>query len=180
MLISRLTTICVTGLSLLLFFLPAGCGNKMHVVKTRLIAAPDHEVEPEQNAVSENHFDKPGLSAAVELYRTGKHEAARDRLEQMLWEGPCGWEVYYYLGLAHTGCSQYQLADARLTASLDLGPNDRIARSMVYLALGENHELQGDLGRARQNYLTALNLHPQSVAVAEALKRLGPLSQVKN
>ncbi len=167
-----------TLISALLLLLLAGCGGKIETIKVRPLEFQAQAISDTSPAPQNVVPNSPRLARAIELYETGEFTAARDALDQMLWEAPRGWRVYYYLGRAHTECRQYQLAQSRLEHSLGLAPAENVTRSQIYLALAENLEVQGDPARARQYYLTALNLDPQSVAASEALKRLEGLTQL--
>ena len=66
---------------------------------------------------------------------------------------------------------------AYLFQSLNYAGQGKEIRSKIYIALGENYEIQNMNAKAAQHYYTALNLNPDSKEASAALKRLKPISQ---
>jgi Tfp pilus assembly protein PilF len=147
-----------------------GCGKQMTVTRAKLIegAGPATSVSP----ASERSFSD-GLS----LYRADKLDAAAGYFRQAVKADPTNWQAHYFLGLVYRKQFDRTAAVAALHAALTHAPKERRERALIYLALGELWEQQGDLSRAELSYRTALNLHPGSSRAQSGLRRLEQLSQ---
>lgn len=148
----------------------------MKVIKTEL--GPQSYLAQSERPETEPEPDSR-LAKIINLMETDQFAQAKEILSQVLRESDPGWQTYYLLGLIQA--EDKELADAGLSfqRALDLAPREKTVRSSIYIALAQNLEDQGDLPHARQYYLTALNLDPQSIIAAKALQRLKPLSELQ-
>lgn len=165
-----MTKFAITTFLVLIVLVLADCGKRMTVTKARLAerGAPATTVSP----ASERSFSD-GLS----LYRADKLEAAAKYFHQAVQADPAHWQAHYFLGLIYRKQFDEKAAVAALHQALTHAPRESRERSLIYLALGELWEQQGDLSRAKLSYHTALNLHPGSARAQSGLRRLEQLSQ---
>ena len=148
-----------------------GCGRKMTTVKAGLVDQ-DSSTVALPTSLSEESFDN-GLS----LFRAGQDEAATRFFTQAIEADATNWKAHYYLGLVYKKRPAQTAAMASLHTALTHAPEHKKDRSLIYLALGELWEQQGDLSRAQLNFRTALNLHPGSTRAMAGLSRVKRLSQ---
>ena len=148
----------------------AGCGQQMTVTKANLIG--ESASADSVSSDSERSF-KDGLS----FYRSDKLEAAAKYFRQAVEVDSTNWQAHYFLGLVYRKQIDGKAALIALHSALTYAPDEGRERALVYLALGELWEQQGDLSRAELSYRTALNLHPGSSRAQSGLRRLEQLSQ---
>ncbi len=156
----------------------AGCGSKYSTVEAeeQKRQQPDPADQPTESRW-DNDSDH-GLGDGLMLYRQGNLDAAQLFFEEVVAGNHVHWLAHYYLGLVHCKNKSYGQAIAQLHLSLDQAPRDNRSRALIYVALGECFERNGESGRAEQHYRTALNLHPQSSPAQDGLERLRALTQV--
>jgi Flp pilus assembly protein TadD len=111
------------------------------------------------------------------LLRQGDLEAADRHFRQAADIDPMDWRSHYYLGLTLIKRERYAGAHQELNTSLSLAPGEKRIRCLIYLAIGECWEKQGNLGQAKLSYITALNLNPDSTPAADGLARVEKLRQ---
>ena len=149
----------------------SGCGRKMTTVKANLVDQ-DSPTTALPTSASDECFDN-GLS----LFRAGQDEAATRFFTRAVEADATNWKAHYYLGLVYKKHTAHTVAMASLHAALTHAPKHKKDRSLIYLALGELWEQQGDFSRAQLNFRTALNLHPGSTRAMAGLSRVERLSQ---
>jgi tetratricopeptide (TPR) repeat protein len=155
----------------------AGCSKEYTVVKAHEQAGGASVPATLPDGQSGDEGLSQDLKDGLILYRQGQNARAIDLFEKAIMADNTNWLGHYYLGLALTKETAYQGALRQFRASLKFAADNR-SRSMVYVAMGETWEAQGELGRAKQNYHTALNLHPESSGAQSGLKRLAEVSQL--
>lgn len=148
-----------------------GCGRKMTTVKASLVDQ-DNPTVALPASLSEECFEN-GLS----LFRAGQDEAATRFFTQAVAADSTNWKAHYYLGLVYKKRSDQMAAMASLHTALTHAPEHKKDRSLIYLALAELWEQQGNLSRAQLNFRTALNLYPGSTRALAGLSRVERLSQ---
>ncbi len=148
-----------------------GCGRKMTTVKASLVDQ-DSPTAALPVSPSDKCFDN-GLS----LFRAGQDEAATRFFTQAVEADSSNWKAHYYLGLVYKKRLTQTAAMASLHTALTHAPEHKKDRSLIYLALGELWEQQGDFSRAQLNFRTALNLYPGSTRAQAGLSRVERLSQ---
>lgn len=110
------------------------------------------------------------------LYQNGLLDSSRTVLLEALEQDPSDWRVYYLLALIDYRLERYEAAERIFQTSLVFCPDTRENRALVYSALGLTLEQEGELGRAKQHFLTALNLDPESETARDGLQRLTTLT----
>ena len=148
-----------------------GCGRKMTTVKAGLVDQ-DSPTAALPTSLSDECFDN-GLS----LFRAGQNEAATRFFAQAIEADSTNWKAHYYLGLVYKKRLTQTAAMASLHTALTHAPEYKKDRSLIYLALAELWEQQGDFSRAQLNFRTALNLYPGSTRALAGLSRVERLSQ---
>ena len=152
-----------------------GCTQRMTVVKARQDKLDSHISDSKnQPNMSDRAYDSY-LSDGLILFRQGNFEGARRMFEQAINANITGWQAHYYLGLALNKKQEHSLAQNSFNSSLTYAPNDKRTRSRIYLAMAESWEKQGKLGQAKLNYITALNLFPDSSPATAGLERVEQL-----
>ncbi len=155
----------------------AGCSQRIQLVKARRLDPPqemDQRDEREPHASSS--YDRL-IEDGLVLYRRADLKGARRLFERATAIDSTYWLGHYYLGLALTDAGEHAQARADLLSSLDYAPRDKRIRSLIYVALAECWESQGNMGQARLNFLTALNLDPASAPATQGLERVTPPAQ---
>ncbi len=160
---ARLFTYACLNLCMLIL---TGCGKQMTITKARLIE--DRPV----NAISEDYFSD-GLS----MFRAQNIESAREYFIMAVAADSTHWRAYYYLGLVYRETYNEPAAITSLHNALTYAPAENKERAMIYLALGELWEQQGDYSRAEMSYRTALNLHAGSTRAMAGLSRLEQINR---
>jgi tetratricopeptide (TPR) repeat protein len=149
-----------------------GCSQRITVVKARQDKLDSqtfsHKSQPDSSDRAYNGY----LSDGLILFRQGDFEGARRLFEQATSVNITGWQAHYYLGLALSKKQEHALAQSSFNSSLTYAPTDKRTRSRIYLAMAESWEKQGKLGQAELNYITALNLYPDSSPATAGLERL--------
>ena len=148
-----------------------GCGRKMTTVKAGLVDQ-DSSTDVLPTSPSDECFDN-GLS----LFRAGQDEAAARFFAQAIEADSTNWKAHYYLGLVYKKRLTQTAAMASLHVALTHAPEHKKDRSLIYLALAELWEQQGDFSLAQLNFRTALNLYPGSTRALAGLSRVERLSQ---
>lgn len=157
----------------LFIFLLAGCSHNMRRVKAELADSP----VPVNNNRTVLKVESDYLTAAIKLYNNQLYDSALTIINNEYQINSKDWRVNYYLGLIQTRKNNFTESESYLFKSLKFAQNESKTRADIYVALGENYEFQGKLGKAKQHYHTALNLDPQSQTASEALKRVNAYSQ---
>jgi len=149
-----------------------GCSQRMTVVKARQDKLDrqtfSHKSQPDS---SDRAYDGY-LSDGQILFRQGDFEGAGRLFEQAINVNITGWQAHYYLGLTLSKKQEHSLAQSSFNSSLTNAPTDKRTRSRIYLAMAESWEKQGKLGQAELNYITALNLYPDSSPATAGLERV--------
>jgi pentatricopeptide repeat protein len=157
---------------LLSLVIAVSCSHKMTVVKAKQEKLGGHNSGHKiESGLSDPAYDSC-LSDGLILFRQGDFEKARRLFEQAISANITGWQAHYYLGLVFDRKQEYALAQRILNSSLTYAPDDKRARSRIYLAMAESWEKQGKLGQAKLNYITALNLCPDSPPATAGLERI--------
>lgn len=154
-----------------------GCTQRITVVKAGL---ENREIQTSNRTSQPNSSDPTYdscLSDGLILFRQGDYEGARRLFEHAININATGWQAHYYLGLTLNKEGKHSLARASFQASLAFAPNDKRTRSLIYIAMAEGWEKQGNLGQAKLNYITALNLCPESSSAVDGLERVERLHQ---
>ncbi len=157
----------------------AGCSNRMDTVKARYMG-PDPRVGP---VVSTGARLSPQandwLEEALALYEDGKFDSCYQVLEKQISHDPSSWQAYYLKGRIETYKDEFEKSLRSLRLALQFCPDDTRSRAMVYLALAQCHEKSGDTARAQQNFVTALNLDPESEQARRGVERLKPMTSIE-
>lgn len=158
----------ITGMAVIvvwLIILAVACGShRADVVKAQYYQpAPRQSMLPD----AQNH-----LNDGVSMFRAGRHESAADHLRKCLAVDSTVWSAHYYLGLVLLAQEQPEAATVELRSGLTLAPPDSRTRSRIYVALGQVEENLGHASQAKLNFLTALNLWPESGPARAGLERL--------
>lgn len=111
------------------------------------------------------------------LYRQGDLVHAETKFSQLLNNQPNDWLALYYLGHCRSAVNDCIHALEHYHASLNLAPNDKRSRAMIYLALGVCQEQTKKSAQARQSYHMALKLNPELTEARNGLERLSSLSE---
>ncbi len=171
----KLATLLLAAALLLTAALLFACTQRIVVVRKSRIDQPATNNAPVQPG---NHRAfQDCLDEGLMLLRQEKYEGARFLLRQATNLNPESWQAYYYRGLVSSRCDQYARAHDLLDSALIYAPRDNRTRGRIYLLLAQTCEQRGRLGQAQLNYITALNLCPDSSPAATALKRLRQLQQ---
>ena len=149
-----------------------GCTQRITVVKARQDKLDSQTFSYKNQPDSSDRAYNGYLSDGLILFRQGDFEGARRLFEQATSINITGWQAHYYLGLALSKKQEHALAQNSFNSSLTHAPTDKRTRSRIYLAMAENWEKQGKLGQAELNYITALNLYPDSSPATAGLERL--------
>jgi tetratricopeptide (TPR) repeat protein len=149
-----------------------GCSQKITVVKARQDKLDSQTFSYKSQPNSSDPAYDGYLSDGLILFRQGEFEKARYFFEQAIGANITGWQAHYYLGLTLCKKQEHSLAQNSFNSSLTYAPNDKRTRSRIYLAMAESWEEQGNLGQAELNYITALNLFPDSSPATAGLKRI--------
>ncbi len=88
------------------------------------------------------------------------------------------WRPAYLLGKIAAIDKESDRADHWFAYSLSVAPNEPEIRALIYEAMGFNCEQQGEYGKAKLHYTTALQLNPESGNAIAALKRLEVVSNI--
>ena len=161
---------------LILSFL-AGCGKQYKVVRTHQKTENREKAESFLDEKSSDVSDDRYFNDGLILYRQGQNKRARIQFEKSINFYQKNWLAYYYLGLIMSKEGVYPKAILQFNQSLKYAPGEKRSRSLIYVAIGESWEYQGEYGKATQNYQMALNLYPESVAAKEGLNRVAELSK---
>jgi len=154
-----------------ILILPVGCSHNFTVVKAQL--GSDQPVSSKNSLADSRQDDyEKTLHEGLMLFRQGKIYASKKQFEKAVSQSPENWRGHYYLGLALTRLEKYTPASTSLYTSLDLATSNKRERSLIYLAIAKNFEAQGEYGKAELNYITALNLNPDSQQAREGVLRL--------
>jgi len=164
----------MTKLLTFLFFLliVAGCSQRIAVVKARQDHLESQVPDRNKGSNSRNPAYDDYLNDGLVLFRQGDFDGARRLFGQAVSVNITGWQAHYYLGLALGKKQEHALARNSLNSSLTCAPNDKRTRSRIYLAMAQSWEKQGRLGQAELNYITALNLCPDSSPATAGLERV--------
>ncbi len=157
---------------LLTLAIVTSCTQRITVVKAKL---EDSQVRTRdytsQSDLSEPAYDNY-LNDGLILFRQGNFQGAHSLFKRAVDTDTAGWQGYYYSGLALGKLEKHALAQSSFLSSLTYAPDDKRTRSLIYLAMAEGWEKQGKLGRAELNYITALNLCPDSSPATNGLERI--------
>ena len=148
----------------------SGCAKQMTVTRARL-------AERGGQSVSVLPESGKSFSDGLSLYRADELDAAAEYFALAVEIDSTNWQAHYFLGLVYLKQFDGTSAIAALHAALTHAPEASRERALIYLALGELWEQQGDYSRAKLGYHTALNLDPGSSRAQAGLKRLEQLSQ---
>ena len=161
---------------LILFYL-AGCGKQYKVVKTHQKTGEGEIAEKFIDNNSSDVADDRYFHDGLILFRQGQNKRARIQFEKSIDYYQKNWLSYYYLGLIMNKEGIYPEAISQFHLSLKYAPGEKRSRSLIYVAIGESWEYQGEYGKATQNYQMALNLYPESVTAKEGLNQVAELSK---
>lgn len=161
---------------LILSFL-AVCGKQYTVVKTHQKTDAPDKVESFLDEKSSDVADDRYFSDGLILFRQGQNQRARVQFQKSIDFYQNNWLAYYYLGLIMSKEGIYPKAISQFHQSLKYAPGEKRSRSLIYVAIGETWEYQGEYGKATQNYQMALNLYPESVTARDGLNRVAELSK---
>lgn len=176
--IIRVKTGFVT-LVILFALLSLNCGKKPKIIKAKYITEKEYQILSGYRQESVNSSFNYVFSQGVTLFQKERYDSARTVFVNALAFNNRAWRVYYFLGLIATRTQEYRKAEINLLTSLKYVSDDRKARSLLYLALGENYEQQENYGKAEQHFITALNLNPGSTSAKQGLRRLELVNQAK-
>ncbi len=151
-------------------FIITGCSRHFTVIRAQQKTG-NPTVQNTNTSTTERSFEETMREGLI-LFRQGNMEASQLQFEKAIEQSPYNWRGYYYLGLVLTKKEQYAPASSRLFNSLDYAPEDKRERSLIYVAIAENYEAQGEFGKAELNYHTALNLNPNSQQARNGMLRL--------
>ncbi|HWR82307.1 MAG TPA: hypothetical protein VN285_03295 [Candidatus Deferrimicrobium sp.] len=104
--------------------------------------------------------------------RQGELTSACRQFERAIEIESTGWQAHYYLGLVLGRQERYEESLESLHSGLAFAPQDKRVRSRIYLALAECWENQRKYRHAELNYITALNLDPDSSPAADGVARM--------
>lgn len=161
--------------ALLSLAIVTGCSQRMTVVKAKQDKLDSQTFSYKSQPDSSHPAYDSYLSDGLILFRQGDFERATDLFEQAISINKTGWQAHYYMGLALSKKQKHALAQSSYNYSLTYAPNDKRTRSRIYLAMAESWEKQGNLGQAELNYMTALNLFPDSSPAMAGLERIQQL-----
>jgi len=154
-----------------------GCAQRITIIKARYKSSESMISDPKNQPYSSRPTYDNYLNDGLILFRQGDSRGACRLFECAIDIDSINWRAYYYLGLTLSSEGEYDLARNSFNSSLAQAPNDKRTRSLIYLALAESWEKQGELGQAELNYITALNLYPNSSPATDGLRRIGQLRQ---
>lgn len=162
----------------------ASCGRNMEVIKVRL-----EDPEPAQpvdcrlptaedvDLLHESSSD-PRVRKSLSLYHQGRFDDSRAVLASLLADDPTFWQAYFVMGLIDYKQQKYSETERDFQTALVFCPSDKRVRAAVYSALALTLEKTGQYGRAKQHFLTALNLDPGSHQARLGLQRLTALTSI--
>jgi tetratricopeptide (TPR) repeat protein len=157
----------------LLIFILAGCSNNMRRFKAELV---EHTALESQNNIQENR-QNDYLATVLRLYNSQLYDSALIIINDIYPSHQHDWKLNYYFGKTESKKGNFVKSETYLLKSLRLVGDEKKDRADIYIALAEHYEIQSQLGKAKQHYLTALNLDPLSQTASESLKRLGEYTQ---
>jgi len=163
--------------SVLILFYLAGCGKQYTVVKTHQKTGDREKAESFLYEKSFDVADDRYFNDGLILYRQGQNQRARIQFQKSIDFYHNNWLAYYYLGLIMSKDGIYSKAISQFHQSLKYAPGEKRSRALIYVAIGETWEYQGEYGKANQNYQMALNLYPESVTARDGLNRVAELSK---
>ncbi len=152
-----------------------GCGQRITVVKAKQDRFASQGSDREKRSSPPNPAYDSYFNDALIVFRQGDYERATTLFGQAISINAESWQAHYYLGLAHCKKQEHDLAQSSFNSCLTCAPDDNRTRSRIYLAMAECWEKQGKLGQAELNYITALNLYPDSSPATAGLERIEQL-----
>ncbi len=157
----------------------SGCGSSTKTVKVQPEAVSQAEVQIATNSRSEVNVDSLVQASIVALDKSDL-ETADDYLNQAFRIDSSDWRPPYLLGKISVDKTLPKQATRWFAYSLSIAPNEPKVRALIYEAMGVNCEQQGEYGKARLHYTTALQLNPESGTAREALRRLEVVSNISH
>ncbi|MFQ5499872.1 MAG: tetratricopeptide repeat protein [Candidatus Zixiibacteriota bacterium] len=128
-------------------------------------------IDPIAQVIDPNDQD---ITSGLDFYRAGALDSAAICFQRVSLHSPNRWRAEYLLGAIDVAGQLWQNALLHYQSALDMAHSANVQdRSLIYVAIGRCYEQAGDRGRARQHYMSGLNLDPQSTSAAQSLKRLG-------
>ena len=162
---------------LLSLIVSTGCTQRITVVKAGLENSEIQTSDRKGQSNSSDPIYDSYLNDGLILFRQADYDGACRLFAQAIEISASGWQAHYYLGLALGKKGKHSLARGSFQASLAFAPDDKRTRSRIYVAMAEGWEKQGNLGQAKLNYITALNLCPESSSAIDGLERIERLRQ---
>lgn len=167
--------ICCCGFAIL--FVLAGCSSQTKTIKATPETAESVQGTGSHTFGTDNTSDTL-IKTAIDAIDNGDIDRARDILLKAFRTDSTDWRAPYLLGRICTDRKLSERADQWFAYSLATAPNEPKIRALIYEAMGGNCEGQGEYGKARLHYMTALQLNPDSERARAALKRLELISKV--
>lgn len=164
----------ISGLCLLLV-ISVGCGEQTRIIKAKP-AAETSTVISQPGPVELAEISDSLVEAGVVAFEKNDLTGATDILKKAYQADSLDWRPSYLLGRISAENKQYDQADKWLSVSLKTAPNDPQIRALIYELLGYNCEQQGQYGKAKLHYTTALQLNADSSMAQAGLERLQLIS----
>jgi len=164
-------------LGLFLALLACSCGRRPEIIKalnldeteSATLAGPPASV---QLMPFVGQAMDPDLTACLAMYKQEKWDSCRASLEDMLATNPARWRVLYLLALVDYESEEYVRSERNLISALRFTGSNKNNRALIYLALGNSLQQQGQNAQSKQHFLTALKLDPTCTHARAGLERL--------
>ncbi|UCD65145.1 MAG: hypothetical protein JSW34_06875 [Candidatus Zixiibacteriota bacterium] len=167
-------------LIMLLLVVGWSCARKPQIIRVKYLGYSSFdrpaltqlaELKPPLGPEIKGFFDR-----AVWHYQRQEYDSAGFALDEALELSPTEWRLYFMRGVITGKIDSSDISHRYFLTALGFAPDDSKIRSQIYLAIAEDMERRRDFGRAKQNYLTALNLDPACTRARDGMQRLTQLS----
>ncbi|KAA3637295.1 MAG: hypothetical protein DWP97_01130 [Calditrichaeota bacterium] len=115
------------------------------------------------------------LDQSVKYYDMRKYDSAIVFLHKAYSEDSSDFNIFLYYGKIYKEKNQYERASGALNKALDHCSSSTVERAEIYLEFAELELLRGDTSKALQNYLTVLQLQPDSKDALDAVSTLNSI-----
>ena len=154
-------TLYITALITFLTVLDS-CSTQMKIYKVKLLPS-----QTSTESVSNTYVNQ-----SVRYYDRGEYDSAMVSLHKAYAEDSSDFNIFLCYGKIYREKEDYEKASSALNKALEYCSSSNAKRAEIYLEIAGLELLRGDISKAKQNYLTVLQLQPDSQDALDALSEL--------
>jgi tetratricopeptide (TPR) repeat protein len=143
-------------------------GGKTNIKYSAEIYYNNQSKPTDENMAASEEF----LKLAKRAYADENYGMTINNCENAIDLNHRNWSAHYYLGLAMQKKREYAVSIEAFMVSLKFSPDSKYIKSDLHYSIGLSFERQGDLDKAHQEYVTALNFNSENSSAKTARNRV--------